>query len=494
MHGSVALLVASYGYLFLFLLVAVESFGIPLPGETALVTAAAMAATGRLNIAFVIVAAAAGAIVGDNAGYWIGRTGGIALVRRYGSKVGLDQAKLDRARRFFERHGAKTVFLGRFIALLRSWAAALAGVACMPYGTFTMYNALGGVVWASLFGALGYAFGRNLPRLEHYSGQVTLALVLLAALGVALALGVRWFRNNGARIGSAVSSRWQLVASSPRFVHVRERHPRLFSFFAARLARGGYLGLHLTIGFVVSVGALWLFGGVTEDVIHHDPLTAVDVQLASWLRAHAGALGDRVALVVTIIGSPVAMAILTLVVAAMLLRLRWWIVLNGWIAANAGGALLDWVLKRVVHRPRPVGAGGFLYGTSFSFPSGHAMGSLIGYGMLAYLLVAFWPPARKRATLVIATVFTLVLAIGLSRLYLGVHFLSDVIGGYAAGAVWLVACVTGVDITVRQSPRLLHPASATGSARPPSPPQSRREKSRSSPPRNPPDPGRPRRR
>lgn len=186
MHSWIANLLTSYGYVFVFLLVGVESFGIPLPGETVLVTAAAFAALGQLNIFVVIAVAAAGAIIGDNAGYWIGRKGGLALVSRYGRHVGLTPARLAWSRAFFERHGAKTVFLGRFIALLRSWAAALAGISHMPYPVFTLYNALGGIVWASAFGALGYVFGRNLPRLEHYLGRASLAIVLLVAIGIAI--------------------------------------------------------------------------------------------------------------------------------------------------------------------------------------------------------------------------------------------------------------------------------------------------------------------
>ncbi|MFI5257710.1 MAG: DedA family protein [Gemmatimonadales bacterium] len=184
-HGLVGF-AASSGYAFLFLLIAAESFGLPLPGETALVTAAAFAAAGRLSIVLVIASAAAGAIVGDTPGYWIRRKGGIALVHRYGRRVGLTDPKLDRAHEFFRRHGGKTVFIGRFIALLRSWAAALAGVSGMPYGSFTLYNAAGGVAWASLFGTLGYLFGRNLPRLERVTGQATLALALLVTLGIVL--------------------------------------------------------------------------------------------------------------------------------------------------------------------------------------------------------------------------------------------------------------------------------------------------------------------
>lgn len=175
-------LASSYGYIFLFLLVGIESFGIPVPGETALVTAAAIAATGQLEIVGVVAAASAGAIVGDNIGYWIGRKGGIALVRRFGKRLHVDDAKLDRAHRFFERHGPKTVFLARFIALLRSWAAALAGVSRMPYGIFTLYNALGGVAWATAFGTLGFLFGRNLPLLKHYLGRVSIGVATTVAI------------------------------------------------------------------------------------------------------------------------------------------------------------------------------------------------------------------------------------------------------------------------------------------------------------------------
>jgi undecaprenyl-diphosphatase len=320
----------------------------------------------------------------------------------------------------------------------------------MPYGTFTLYNALGGITWAGVFGALGYAFGRNLPLLERYVGQVSLALVLLAALGVVAFLSVRWVRENSDRLGATVALRWRQVATSPRFAAFRGRHRRLWSFVAARFARGEYLGLHLTVGFVVSLAALWVFGAVTEDVIHHDPLTAVDLQVAAWFRAHASPLGDRVALVVSSLGSPATMAVIAVSVLALLAYRRWWIVLAGWIAAFAGGDALHWELQRVVHRPRPAGASAFFFGSTFSFPSGHAMGSLIGYGMLAYLLIAYWPWARRHQRGVMLVTVMLVLTIGLSRLYLVVHYLSDVIGGYAAGAVWLTACVTGVEIALRQ--------------------------------------------
>lgn len=193
-------LVARYGYALLVVLIGLESFGIPLPGETALITAAALAARGHLNIFLVVAAAAAGAIIGDNAGYWLGRKGGITLVRRFGRKVGLTETKLLRVHRFFEDHGPKTVFIGRFIALLRSWAAALAGVGEMPYGTFSLYNALGGIAWAAVFGTLGYVFGHNIPLLERYVGRFSIALVVLVVAG---ALAFLWRRRRHERAATA---------------------------------------------------------------------------------------------------------------------------------------------------------------------------------------------------------------------------------------------------------------------------------------------------
>jgi undecaprenyl-diphosphatase len=450
MHETITRLVTSYGYLFLFVLIGLESFGIPLPGETALVSAAAAAALGKLSIVGVVAAASAGAIVGDNAGYWLGRKGGAAIVHRFGRRVGLDDAKLARAHAFFERHGAKTVFLGRFIALLRSWAAVLAGVACMPFATFTLFNALGGVTWATIFGALGYAFGHNLPRLERYAGQASLAVVLLVTVGVVAFFGIRWVRANGRRVGGELSERWQRAARSARFAQVRARHPRAWSFMAARFARGEYLGLHLTIGLLVSLAALWLFGAITEDVLHHDPLVALDEHILAWFRAHATPRSDRVAVAVSLAGGPVSMAALAIAGAVVLAWRRLWITLGGWVAAFAGGGALDWALKVVIHRPRPEGAAAFLHGMTFSFPSGHSMGSIIGFGMLGYLLAAH-RARRHRTRLAIVTVAALAAAaIALSRLALGVHYFSDVIAGLAAGTVWLSACTSAVEVALGQ--------------------------------------------
>jgi membrane protein DedA with SNARE-associated domain len=194
--GNVDYLLKTYGYLAVFLLVGAESLGIPLPGETMLITAAIYAGTThRLWIVLVILAAASGAIIGDNIGYAIGRLGGYPLLRRFGRYIRLDERRLSLGQYLFQLHGAKVVFFGRFVAILRTYAAFLAGVNLMPWRRFLVFNALGGIVWSTLYGLGGYLLGRQLVRL---SGPIDIALVVVGGLAVIAFLG--FVRRNEQRL------------------------------------------------------------------------------------------------------------------------------------------------------------------------------------------------------------------------------------------------------------------------------------------------------
>jgi membrane protein DedA with SNARE-associated domain len=179
--------IASYGYWALFALVALESVGIPLPGETALIIAGTYAGTThQLSPWLIFVVAAAAAIIGDNIGYWIGDTGGYRLARRYGHKVRLDDRKLKTARYLFDRHGTKVVFFGRFVSVLRTYAAFLAGTSKMRWRRFLPANASGGIVWAGIFTLASYLAGGAVQRA---SGQITWVLGGAAAAAIIAA----WF-------------------------------------------------------------------------------------------------------------------------------------------------------------------------------------------------------------------------------------------------------------------------------------------------------------
>ena len=235
-----------------------------------------------------------------------------------------------------------------------------------------------------------------------------------------------------------------------------QRPTRITNFISRRFERGVYLGLHLTISLSIIIAALWLFGDVTEDVVRHEPLIQFDATLLAWFGAHVSPTGIRIFAAISWLGSPVVIATLGLLVAAFLTYRRKWLLLSGWLMALAGTGILDLALKYSVQRARPPDASTFLRGLSYSFPSGHALGSLVTYGMLAYLLAMFWAKRRTARIRLVAGAGVLILAIGFSRLYLQVHFFSDVVGGYAVGVMWLTACVTAVELARRQ-PRPLEP-------------------------------------
>lgn len=176
-------LLSAYGYAAVFILVMLESTGVPLPGETILITASIFASTShKLDIWFVVASAAAGAIIGDNIGFWVGRAFGQRLLSRFGPKIGLDERKQKLGQYLFKRYGGLIVFVGRFVAMLRAFAALLAGINHLPPLEFLAYNAAGGIVWASLFGFGGYALGQGIHRIAGPAGWAGLAVALVAAI------------------------------------------------------------------------------------------------------------------------------------------------------------------------------------------------------------------------------------------------------------------------------------------------------------------------
>ena len=171
-----------YGYLAVGLLVFVEDFGVPAPGETILISAAVYAGAGRLNIFAVVVIAIAAAIAGDNVGYLIGRTGGRAFVHRWGRYVFLTPERFERAEKFFVRHGGKVVTIARFVEGLRQANGILAGTTGMPWLRFLAFNSLGAVLWVGLWAGVGYAAGTHIGTI--YDEVTRYEVYLLVALGV----------------------------------------------------------------------------------------------------------------------------------------------------------------------------------------------------------------------------------------------------------------------------------------------------------------------
>jgi membrane protein DedA with SNARE-associated domain len=196
LSGQLADLISAHGYWIVAVIVAIESMGIPAPGETALVTAAIFAGTTeRLAITWVIVAAAAGAIAGDNVGYLVGRRFGYSILLRYGRLARMDTSRIKLGQYLFARHGGKVVFFGRFIAVLRAAAAVLAGTNCMPWQRFLFFNATGGVAWATAYGTAAYVLGERIQRLHGVVAGVGIALAVIVC-----AAALWWLRGHEAAL------------------------------------------------------------------------------------------------------------------------------------------------------------------------------------------------------------------------------------------------------------------------------------------------------
>jgi len=448
-------LIEHYGYLVILFGVMLESTGVPLPGETILLASGVLVQQGHLDLGDAIVFGILGAVIGDQIGYWAGREGGRPFVLRWGRYVFITPERLARAEAFFERHGGKAVFLARFFSGFRVFGALVAGMSRMRWGIFIFYNALGGVVWATAVVLVGYFLGSSIGLVERWLGRATLALLAVLAVVVAFYLAYRWAAHNRERlVGWA-----QAVLAYPPVARLRTRYDTQLQWLLRRLTPGQYLGLHLTVGLLAAAGGLWLFGGLAEDLLTGDPIVRFDRVLDAYLHSLASPPLTTFFLVVTAFGSIETIVLLGVVVAAFFAWGRRWLFLGSWLAAVAGSAVLNHLLKGLFERPRPYFEHPLLIETSYSFPSGHAMESFVVYGMLAYFAVLALRTWESRVGLVLGAAL-LVLLIGFSRMYLGVHYLSDVLAGYAAGGVWLSALITGAE-TIRRSKKEAKPTGPT---------------------------------
>jgi membrane protein DedA with SNARE-associated domain len=437
--------VAHYGLAVVAAFLFIESAGVPVPGETALVTAAALAGRGTLSIVAVLLAACVGTVAGGHAGYWIGSREGRSLIARYGRWINLTPERMQRTEAVFARHGGKTILLGRFVAFMRSFLGIFAGIVGMPMKSFAIYNAAGGVLWVLSFSALGYAFGRNLPRLVRYIGRVSLILAILVALVVAVVYAWRWFERNRAKVVASLDESFARAIMGPRISVWREKHPRAWRYVSGNFARGEYLAIHLIVGFLASLTVIAVFASITEGLVDTSPLTRFDVTVAGRLEQSAAASALQLFRVLSGLGGRAAMTMFLVVGALYYAAKRKGLELSGWCAAFIGGWLLDVVLRAAVRRSELPFADVVLIDWSTGLVSGKALGVVVGYGMAAYLLSSLVRSGWLRGVISILAV-AMIVAITVSRLFLGQQYISDSIAGLAAGLVWLVTCMTGVEI------------------------------------------------
>ena len=425
-----------------YLLVAVLAFaetgafvGLVVPGETVMILGGATAGQGATDIYLLIAIGWVCAFLGDTTSFFVGRRLGRDFLRRHGPRVGISEERLGQVDDYFERHGGKTIFLGRFIGFVRAFAPFIAGSSGMPYRGFVPYSVLGTGLWAGSAIIVGYAFSRSIESVLDYAGKGAFALGTLIVL---IAAGVYLFRHLRVPENRRAIVRWMEARAATRWIVALTRvfRPQL-QFLWERVTPGGTFGLEFTTlmaTFAVATFTLVAFTVIVSGDAGPTPgdQTAVDVVES----LSAGWLVD-IAKAVTALGSFAVVLPLALICGGALAYARRW----AEVGVLAVGLLAIFIgvheLKDAVGRPRP--EGGLVDTEGSSFPSGHAAYSTF-YVWLAVTIVVRLRPGMARGALVIAAGIVLAALIGLSRVYLGVHYMSDVSAGWALGAAVFSLC------------------------------------------------------
>ncbi len=423
-----------------FLVPALEAsafLGFLFPGEIAVLLGGVLAFHGRVPLAAVIVAAVAGAIIGDSIGYFVGRRWGHQLLRGMGAHVPFVGRRIDEhlasARAYLKRRGGAAVFFGRFVGALRVMIPGLAGMAEIPYSRFALYNIAGGAIWGTGFVLLGYFAGAAWHRVASDASRVGLGLLVVVLLGLVLTRVVRSVRQGAEPLSDRLARR-------PSISWVRHRFPRASAWAARRADTSSPKGFILS--FVVVAGAIcaWVFIGITQDVVAKEESALTDPRVMDFVVAHRIGWVTATMKIVTWLGSNTVLVPLVVGVGLYFwLQERAWRPASFMVAALVGADLWYLTAKSLVARPRPPTTMHLIHVWGFAFPSGHATAVVATWGMAAVLLGARRSPRVKAGLWACAAVIATL--VGFSRLYLGVHWWTDIVAGFALGGLWL--CILG---------------------------------------------------
>ncbi|HEU4738367.1 MAG TPA: VTT domain-containing protein [Solirubrobacterales bacterium] len=421
--------------------------GLVVPGETTMLLGGAVAGQGAIDVYLLIAIAWFAAWLGDTTSFFLGRRLGREFVLKHGARVGISHERFEKVEDYFSRHGGKTIFIGRWISLVRALAPFIAGSSRMSYRGFVPYSILGTGLWASLHILVGYFFSRSIETAGHYAARGAFLLATLIALVIGTVYLVRFLKVEANRERVV---RWMERHRATAWMVELSRRPQ-FRFLWDRVTPGGTFGLEFTSLMAALAVSLFVLVAYTV-IVGGDPgptpgdETAIEV--AEWLQT--GFL-TSLAKIVTFFGSAGLTWALAAIGAVLLAwRRRWvefWVLLVGMTITQVG----IWEIKDAVDRPRPPEP--LVSSSGSSFPSGHAAHSVI-YLWLAVTIVLRLRPGMARATAVVVTGIVLTALVGLSRVYLNVHYLSDVNAGWALGAAAFSFCaLVGLVVSqVRQNP------------------------------------------
>jgi undecaprenyl-diphosphatase len=405
--------------------------GLLVPGETVMTIGGAVAGLGVINLYLLLAIAWTCAFLGDSFSFMLGRKLGRGFVIKHGPRLGVTHDRFEQVERYFEKHGGKTVLIGRFLGLIRALAPFVAGTSGMSYAAFAPYSILGSGLQVSSNVLLGYIFARSIDVAADYAGLFALVLGTAIVIVVTVVVAYRKLRVPENRV--AIVEWMESRRITAPIVDAGRRFKPQFQFVADRLSPGGTFGLEVTTLAAIVAVSSFVFIAFAQLFAGNPAPTPGDQTAFDIANAIRTPLIDELAKILSWVGSSVVILPLIVITAIVLARRKRWYEFTGLVLS----ALTIWIgvdiAKEVIARPRP--EGGLVAVSSLSYPSGHAAHSVF-YTWLAVTIAVRLKPDMARSTGLVLSGLALTGWIGLSRIQLSVHYLSDVTGGWAFGAFW----------------------------------------------------------
>ncbi len=431
------------GYWIVFLAALFETvigIGLLIPGSAIVLLMGALTAKGYFDLGDMIRFAAAGAILGDNINYLIGRKFGPKIISK--NYWFIKPTYFKKGEIFFEKHGSKSIFISRFIPSLKEVIPLIAGIFGMKRTTFIVWNIIGAVGWSHLWILSGYFFAHSLYFIKVWLTRAGLLLAVFIALFIVLYILKSYLVKKGIQLFTFLASVWRSVrkaiTENSEVQKLVNRNKNFFNFLQKRLNKDSFYGLPLTLFSLALFYVILLFGGVIEDVINSDIIVLADIRIANLLSLFRNAPLTKFFFWITFLGK--WQVVLLFTTTAILILLLWekQFYIIPLLISIIGSQIFTLTGKFIFHRARPGVA--FYPESSFSFPSGHASISVAVYGFFTYLLIKKSSQWKRKLDIFFIGII-LIMLIGFSRLYLGVHYVSDVWGGYLTGFIWLIIAI-----------------------------------------------------
>jgi len=421
------------------LIESIVGIGYFFPATTFVFLMGIMAGQGYVSFKEILFLSFLGAFLGDQISYHLGRRYKIKIL----SKIPISEKHIKKVENLINKNGAFSIFFGKLMPVIKENIAFVAGFINMKYSKFLFFEILGAFAWSLQYAGIGYIFSSSLKVAQIWLERSSFIILIIVIIFIFIYVGLILLKKNFPIILSIFESILKAILQNPHTLKFIKKHPKLISFLKRRKDTSTFYGLPLTLLSFVFLYILGLFAGIVEDFLTKDPIVNVDKIIANYVPLVRNEYLTKLFTYITYFGTaPVVIVFLISIIIILFINQKTKYIFP-LLLSTIGASISIYISKIAFHRPRPDIA--VYYESSYSFPSGHATIAVALYGFVSYLIIHFLKNTKQKVNILFfALVF--ILLIGLSRIYLGEHYLSDIYSGYLLGFLWLIIGVAIIKV------------------------------------------------